>query len=70
MVKFDRQDGLINCLLDYLQEKPIQHQYSKIGYYNQLMENENKMEIFEINDSQFHESLYYPSELAHWASGK
>lgn len=52
-VRFNSQDGLICCLLQYLQDKPLEMQQSKLGYFNNLAKCDDKMAVLS-------------SELSHW----
>ena len=51
--KFNSQDGLICCLLQYLQDKPLEMQQSKLSYFNHLAESDDKIAVLS-------------SELSHW----
>ena len=51
--KFNSQDGLICFLLQYLQDKPLEMRQSKLSYFNQLAEGDDKIAVLS-------------SELSHW----
>ena len=51
--KFNSQDGLICCLIQYLQDKPLEIRQSKLSYFNDLAESDDKRAVLS-------------SELSHW----
>ena len=57
--KFNAQDGLICCLLQYLQDKPLEIRQSKLNYFNELVERDDKMTVLSSelsNGYQYHKS--------------
>lgn len=60
--KMDKQDGLINCFLSYLQKKEISYQKSCMEYFNTLAKEENKEEVLYLEIGmwyQHHKDAYW-----------
>lgn len=60
--KTNSQDGLICCLLQFLQGKPLEFQPSKLNYFNQLTKSDDKTGILALELSQWyqhHKSAYW-----------
>ena len=60
--KTNSRDGLICCLLQFLQSKPLEFQQSKLNYFNQLIKSDDKAGILSLELSQWYQ--HYKS--AHW----
>lgn len=60
--KFDSSDGLVCCLADYLQDRPIVTVSSQIDYYNSLVQTDDKARILSVELSQW----YQHHKDAHW----
>ena len=53
--KANSQDGLICCLLQFLQGKPLEFQQSKLNYFNQLTKSDDKAGILSVELSQWYQ---------------
>jgi len=60
--RFHSEDGLICCLLQYLQGKPLEVQRSKLNYFNQLVKSGDKRAVLSSELSQW----YQHHKSAHW----
>ena len=60
--KFNRQDGLLSCLLRYLQDKSLVAQQSQFDYFNHLVKNDDKAKILSSELSKW----YQHHKGAHW----
>lgn len=60
--KINSQDGLVCCLLQYLQNKPLVFQQSQLNYFNRLAQSDDKAKILSSELGQWyqhHKSAYW-----------